>query len=221
MVDQEKFSTTVNRLIGYNDSIESLLDRNALDHLQAVQKQSHMAILQLTNKVDELMILAHALNLQASNQDTLGISRSSTLAHHEFAGDETSARLAMFKAEQVGLEHKIIHDTALLISSQHIKVHDANERRPRAMYQDTAVWVEWKESEGQHLDFAWNKMISQRVQKLAILLASTSKPSEFHAPICLGYFDGSTAENDRFGLVYEVPATATTNSNARPVSLRQ
>jgi Prion-inhibition and propagation/Protein tyrosine and serine/threonine kinase len=220
MVDQEKFTSLVNRLIGYNDSIESLLDRTSLEQLQMMQKQSHIAVLQLTGKVDELMVLARAFNLQAPNQEVPGLSRSSTIVDDQSTGSSTSSRLAVFKAEQTALEAKNINGASFSIDPRHIIIQDEDNVRPTANYQHTAVWIEWKEYDG-HLgpESAWNKMVAERVQKLAILLASKSTPPEFHAPYCLGYFDGSTVETDRFGLVYGVPCGAAGGTG--PISLRQ
>lgn len=220
MVDQDKFSSLVNRLIGYNDSIESLLDRTSLDELQMLQKHSHVAILQLTDKVDELMVLASAFNLQAPSQEVSGISRSSTLVQDQPADSSTSARFAAFKAEQTALETRSISGTSFLIDHKNIHIEDADCVRPTGKYENNAIWIEWKEYDGQHGPQShWNEMISQRVQKLSVLLASKSTPAEFRAPFCMGYFDGSTTECDRFGLVYRIPAGAP--DGAGPLSLRQ
>jgi Prion-inhibition and propagation/Protein kinase domain len=219
IIDQEKFSTLVNQLIGYNDSIESLLDRNSLDQVQVMQRQSHMAILQMTSKIDELMDLAKAFNLHALRSEFPGVPRSSAAAHEEVDA-ETSARLAVFKAEQTGLGTKRIHEAALRIDRHRLDIESRDERRPRAIYQNAAVWIEWKEYNGQlGLSADWNRILLERVQKLAMLLSSSSTPPEFHVPHCLGYLDGSTAETDRFGLVYSIPARAATSTG--PTSLRQ
>jgi Prion-inhibition and propagation/Protein kinase domain len=220
MVDHVKFSTLVNQLIGYNDSIETLLDRNTLGQIHVMQKQSHVAILQLTDKVDELAVLAQAFHLRAPHGEVRGISRSSTLVDDLSDASSTSARLAVFKAEQTTLNMKSFDGASFLIDSHEIDILNAGHLRPRAQYQNHAVWIEWKENDGRlgaHSN--WNKIISERIQKLAILLASKSTPPEFHAPYCLGYFDASIGETDRFGLVYRVPEGDA--SSAGPISLRQ
>ena len=218
IVDQEKFSTLVNQLIGYNDSIESLLDRNSLDQVQVMQRQSHMAILQVTSKIDELMDLAKAFNLQAL-REVPGVTQNSAAVHEEVDA-ETSARLAVFKAEQTGLETKRIHEAALRIDLHRLDIESSDGHRPRAIYHNAAVWIEWKEYNGQLRPSAdWNRILLERIQKLAILLSSSFTPPEFHVPRCLGYFDGSTAETGRFGLIYSIPARAATSTG--PTSLRQ
>jgi Prion-inhibition and propagation len=219
-IDQYKFSSLVNRLIGYNDSIESLLDRTSLDALHVLQKHSHVALLQLTDKVDELMVLANAFNLQAPSQEVSGISRSSTLVQDEAADSSTSARLAAFKAEQTALEMRSIDETSFLIDYKDIHINNEDCARPTGKYEGNPIWIEWKAYDGQHgPQSRWNQMISQRVQKLSILLASKSTPEEFQAPFCMGYFDGSTAESDRFGLLYRVPADVP--DGVGPLSLSQ
>ena len=217
MVKKDHFTKLIDKLIGYNDAIESFLDKAALDHLQIMQQRTYMMILQLTDKVDELNDLSHALRIRGPTSASAfdpGLSRSATLvAEHDYG---TGIRLADFKA----------HHTLPAPSGQDLKIRDMrtirlipNETdRPGVVYNGKQGWVEWKSwDKDDDPNSTRNKTIEDRVRRLVNLLASEYKPPEFRAPQCLGYFVEHGTEslmpishdkiddNWRFGLVYENP----------------
>lgn len=221
MVKKDDFTQLIDKLIRYNDTIESFLDKAALDHLQLMQQRTYMMILQLTDKVDELKDLSHALQIRAPTHTSKldpGLSRASTLIGEHDHDYDTAVRLADFKAQQ--------NLTAL--SSHDLKIRDFKALRlipngtdrPGVVYQGKHGWVEWKSwGKDEDPNSSWNKTIEDRVKSLVNLLSSKQKPEEFRAPQCLGYFEDQTGDEYRFGFVYEntLPGVA----HAVPISLRE
>ncbi|KAA6414498.1 MAG: hypothetical protein FRX48_01247 [Lasallia pustulata] len=223
MVEHHKFADLIQKLIGYNDSIESILDQNAFDQLRYMQSQTHMIMLQLTSKVDELKDLSLAIRLTTqsgsqANSSTPTISRSSTLGVDQQDQHTSFASLTDFKMQQAKIEHGGTSLTPVPINKDEVKVDDVSAYRSDATYQGKQVWVEWKAYDADvNPESTWNKTIEQRTRKLATLLCSKNKPKEFRAPQCLGYFHDRNDECSRYGFVYEKPRAALVTS--KPVSL--
>jgi Prion-inhibition and propagation/Protein kinase domain len=222
MVKQDSFKTLVDRLIGYNDSIESILDKAALDQLQSMQYQTYMVMLQLTTKVDALHDLSRAMYIGAQEPHDHAaerLSRSSTLVADQMENRTGIARLADFKAQQTSLDVVSQGHDALFLDQDDLHLDSESETRTKAIWKGRAVWIEWKEYVH---DFdpksTWNQTIRDRVRKLASLLGSKHKPTEFRAPMCLGYFDDIRSETARYGFVYEIPRHD--SPNVEIVSLR-
>jgi hypothetical protein len=220
MVKKDDFTKLIDKLIRYNDTIESFLDKAAMDHLQLMQQRTYMMILQLTDKVDELKDLSHALQIRAhttTSKSDYSFSRSSTLVDDRDHDYETAVRLADFKAQQ----------TLPVLGSHDLKIQDLSAirlipnttDRPGVAYQGKQGWVEWKSwDRDEDPKSTWNQVIEGRVKSLANLLSSKHKPKEFRAPQCLGYFDDLTGDDCRFGFIYESPIQGL--EPTVPVSLR-
>ena len=216
IVKRERFEKLVTKLIDYNTSIEAILDHTAIDHLQRLQQQTYMAMLQLNGNVQELkeISLAIQINTTKTSNEVENFSHDKKSKYQQGLQDREFARLADFKAHQVQLDTQPqtaeldpIHPTDLEIDSSSLV-------RPSAVYQDKHFWIEWKYyPTDQNPESKWDRMIEDRIKKLAILLGSTDKPSEFNAPNCLGYFEDPTEK--RYGFLYEVPL----NHSPTPVSL--
>jgi hypothetical protein len=224
MVKKDDFIQLIDKLIRYNDTIESFLDKAAMDHLQLMQQRTYMMILQLTDKVDELKDLSHALQIRPHTPTSKfdpSLSRSSTLVADSDHDYETAARLADFKAQH----------TLPVVSSHDLKIQDLSAirlipnttnrptDRPGVVYHGKQGWVEWKswDRDGDP-NSSWNQVIEGRVKSLANLLSSKHKPKEFRAPQCLGYFEDETGDDCRFGFVYESPVQGL--EHVVPISLR-
>ena len=220
MVKKDDFTRLIDKLIGYNDAIESFLDKAALNHLQAMQRRTYMMILQLTDKVDALKDLSHALQIRSdipTSKFGPGLSRSSTLVAESDHGYETGVRLVDFKAQQ----------TLPGRSNKDLKIRDLDAihlipnttDRPGVTFEGKQGWVEWKSWEkDQESKSSWNAIIEDRVKSLVNLLASEHKPTEFRAPQCLGYFEDTVDDSCCFGFVYESPIQGP--EYAVPTSLR-
>lgn len=215
-VKKNKFSSSVEKLIGYNNSIEGLLDSSAMEQLHFMQQQTYMAMLQLNSEVAELkeISLAMQLETQAMTLDeNLPATSSKAMGKRpeRGEGEASFARLADFKAEQITVDNE--ESTLDPISSYEVTDVGSNQTRSEAMYRGNSVWVEWKSYDrDDDADVSW---IRDRTKKLATLLGSNKKPEQFGTPQCLGYFNDEEAE--RYGFIYSKPEGVP--STAPPVSL--
>ena len=214
VVKREEFESLVLKLIDYNTSIEALLDRTALDQLQLMQQQTYMAMLQLNSNVIELkeMSLAMQIKTAASSQAVETPAKLNSNTESDQQVNYTNfARLADFKAQQMQLETEPMMATLEPISRNNIILEVSDETRSEAIYQGKHIWIEWKHYSIDHdLHSEWNRIIEDRIKKLAILLSSSHKPSQFNAPQCLGYFHATS--DIRYGLLYLKPADVSKNT---------
>lgn len=84
-----------------------------------------------------------------------------------------------------------------------------NHRIP-ATYMGAAAWVEWKAYQSiPHQDahgkyyFGPTSLVKANLERLVAILHMDKRPAQFRVPLCAGYFDDE--ENQRFGLIYQVP----------------
>jgi Prion-inhibition and propagation len=211
MIKQDNFEGLIVKLIGYNDAVESILDKDAMHDLRIMQQQNTLAMLQLTEQVSELRTLSAAMYIRMEGgkvPPTSGISRSSTLVEENMADDSIVTSLASFKAQLLSIDQSEATSSELLILPRDLALQSDNDSPVLLKeYKGKKVWVEWREPvEGLNLHSELAKMIEQRVRKLAMLLGQSLKPKEFRAPHCLGYVsDGDEGEIPRYGFVFEVP----------------
>ena len=221
MVKQEAFKATLEKLIGYNDAIEGLLDRTSIGQLHEMQHQTYMVMLQLNSKVDELkqMSMAMQVKTQPLDRQTLsGLSRAPTLVAGQDDANASLSRLAEFKARQRQVEQDDSSVDLEPIRADAVVIMSSDSTRSEAVYLGKSVWIEWKAyGPDHHSSSAWDEMIEDRVKQLASLLGSSGKPKEFRAPQCLGYIEKKSEEKRGFGFVYDKPGDAT--SATKPVSL--
>lgn len=220
LVKQEKFERLVEKLISYNDSIVSLLDRTTIQQLHDQQVLSQLTMLQLTSKVDDLHKLALAIQVQTSNARGAAPSsqtRDSPATLGANLDDRNSfARLASFKAQQMTLETDSLTTSTGPVDRDLVVLNGQNDTRALAVYEQESVWVEWKEYDLDHRDPSRRKVIENRVQKLATLLSIKDTPKEFRAPNCIGYIHEVDEDRARFGFVYNIPNSIT---EAEPLAL--
>ena len=190
MVKKDQFETMIQKLIGYNTSIEALLDSTAINQLQHMEQQIHMALLQLNSNVIELKEVSMALKVKpAAGPDQVQL-QIGPFSERPPNGDVDIARLADFKATQIQVEtqtSEVILDPIVRAS---IRLHGAShEYRSEALFENRPVWIEWKYIDiDLNLHPKWKFVIEQRIKKLALLLQPANKPPEFNVPQCLGYF---------------------------------
>lgn len=225
IVKKDQFESMIQKLIGYNTSIEALLDSTAIDQLQHMQQQTYMALLQLNTNVMELKEVSMALKVKpATGPDQVQL-QIGPLSKRPPDGDVDIARLADFKATQIQVEtqtSEVILDP-IMRASIHLQ-GASHEYRSEALFQKRPVWIEWKYIE---IDLSlypdWKDIIEQRIKKLVLLLQPANKLPEFNAPQCLGYFfdqdhdDDSSGGEGRYGFVYLKPPH--TPADTAPVSL--
>lgn len=209
-VEQDRFEELIEKLISYNDSVVSLLDRAFIDQLYEMQVQTQLVMLQLSNKIDDLKQLSLAMQVKTNTDTQLSYAYKSTWSTSATAtsrsDDGTSlSQLAIFKAQQTSIESHSSDQSSGPIDRELVTLASSSTSRSQATYRDEQVWVEWKEWDLNHQLPTWGSMIEERVKKLAALLGLTDKPKEFRAPICVGYFDERDEDTARYGLIYSQP----------------
>jgi len=217
MVKQKDFETLISRLIGYNDSIENLLDKVTTKDLQISQYQTNLAMLQLNDKVDQLMDISRAMKIpsQSPVSPTMtSISQGIDAAAGYAEATADVVLLAEFKAQLNSKDDS--NEELKPLNFKSLRLGSIKANRSEAIYEGNAVWVEWKEGSREANEQASLSLdILRRVQKLAILLKLPNKPPQFRAPMCVGYLED---HNDRrYGFVYEKPPAV--SPSTPPVSL--
>jgi hypothetical protein len=210
IVEQDKFEELIEKLISYNDSVVSLLDRASIDQLHEMQVQTQLVMLQLSNKIDDLKQLSLAMQVKTNTDTQLAYAYKSTWSISATAtsrsDDGTSlSQLAIFKVQQTSIESHSLDQSSRPIDRKLVTLASSSTSRSQATYRGEQVWVEWKEWDLNHQLPTWDSMIEERVKKLAALLSLTDKPKEFRAPICVGYFDERDEDTARYGLIYNQP----------------
>ncbi|KAI9715137.1 MAG: hypothetical protein M1812_006116 [Candelaria pacifica] len=238
-LDKDKFETLLKRLTELNGFMESLMDDNMQAALHEAQHQTHMEILQLNSKVEDLLQLVAAMTIPIGTQQqviTHGVPMSPisvVVARQE--EKQSLASLAKFKAYHTSIEaepsvEKLAMDNTELSpeSFEILSTENTSDQRAEAIYKDPNggsqhVWIEWLDYELTYGPKPGPKpIIIDRVKQLAALLGSADKPKEFRAPHCLGYFDDSDISNPeegntRFGFVFSKPSNVPQSIN--PTSL--
>lgn len=219
MVKQKDFENLISRLIGYNDSIENLLDKVSMKDLKISQYQSNLAMLQLNNKVDELLDISRAMKIpsQSPVSTTMTSISQGAGAAAQYAGATVDVvLLAEFKAELNN--ENAINEKLRPLNLKSLRLGNPKASRSEAIYEGKAVWVEWKEISREANERTRDSDdVQRRVEKLAILLKSPIKPPQFRAPMCRGYFEDHDDRCRRYGFVYEKPPAVPPST--RPVSL--
>ena len=222
-IKQDTFKSNVEKLIGYNDAIEALLDSKSVNELQAMQRQTYMVMLQLNSKVDELrqMSLAMHIPTQPLAQSMRTLSRATTFVTERKEENSMLASLADFKAQRGLVEQEGATVQAELIKRGDLTFQSSSSNQSVAIYRDAPVWVEWKTyAADDRYPSWWEAMVENRMKQLVTLLASRNKPKQFRAPQCLGYFYHQSEEEQKYGLVYEMPSRVPQATPLRaPVSL--
>lgn len=212
MIRKDRFEDTLKRLIGYNDRMESFLDRHALHELQAAQGQSNLMLLQITEQVGELRSLVSALGLTRSRHGSLPTPEVHDVADMAVDAANFSA-LVSFKADHIEIDSAKVVDEHVLLSKADVSFLEFESQRQMVKYIDKYGWIEWRESiEGLAADSAVNEIVETRVKKLAKLLASSEKPQSFRAPDCLGCIRDDQEDGPRFGLLYDATGYAVEGS---------
>ncbi|KAL8902700.1 MAG: hypothetical protein Q9207_004452 [Kuettlingeria erythrocarpa] len=231
--DEQVFKSLLGRLTELNDYLHELLHGHQARKLERMTEKAYMEMVQVRSSVEELKHLVIAAMLLEDH----GHSTTTELRRRH---NQVLARLAEFKSLNAANEDphgqkppdydSVISSTHLNYSSVYYKGTPSASPRARADGKFfpgdgtfKKVWIEWK-TYNERWDAKLDKYVPQddnirRVRELAALLQS-SKPQEFRAPHCLGYFDdrddAEHSEHDyRFGLVFEKPI------DVSPVSLHE
>ncbi|KAE8374914.1 prion-inhibition and propagation-domain-containing protein [Aspergillus bertholletiae] len=244
-VDKAKFEELVSRLRKCNSFLISLLDRSQIEQLQRSMNTSYMEILQIRNDIQSLKGLVEALGEKQKGVTSSGHITSVPLdrdplslavaAETEIQQKEREVlkQLAEVKIQCTRVDdeldkaqhsHTNFHppypsflDLTLLTFD--LKLCRGLERRTMALYLDRAVWIEWKDEQlNQSVIYPTIPMVERRLHLLTDLLRER-KPDGFRALPCLGYTKLGKDGEMHYGLVFEKPPEA--NTNTRLFSLRQ
>ncbi len=214
VVKHERFRDLIEKLIGYNDSMEALLDRTTIDSLHGLQQQTHLMMLQLNSRVEELTEVSLAMQIGTQtpeNLANLGSPMHSAVTLNQQTSNASLASLADFKSQQASIELEKSYVEP--VKRSEIKITTVGINRSEAVYQKKHVWIEWKIYSPECV-----ALMEDRIMKLAILLGSEHKPEQFGAPHCMGYFGDVTDRQHRFGMIYAKPPTV--QRDVKPVSLQ-
>lgn len=208
LINKESFEKLVDKLIMFNDRVESLLDRDTLGDMHAMQVQSNLMLLRVTDEVTQLHLLVRALNItqnpiERSNYRELGNEESAD----EHGTEGTVASLARFKAEALLVDQDMSQQVPTRIELESIELENADSNTSRSLgrYAGHYIWLEWREQvEDAQYSPKTQQIVGRRVKQLATLLSNEHKSSLFNAPSCLGYTYDDRDENRRHALVYKV-----------------
>ena len=207
MVKQDSFKKLIEKLIVFNDRMESFLDRNALAEIHNMQIQSNMTLLQVTNEVTQLRLLVEALSItrQPIGHGTFSSGIRPTSERKD--SESIVAGLAKFKAEAILVERDVLQQnpTRINLSDIILEHSDVETTRSTGKFQQYNIWLEWREQvEDERSSHQIQNIIDQRVKHLTTLLCNKDKSSLFRTPSCLGYVCDKRDEVPRYALVYKV-----------------
>jgi HET-S-like prion-inhibition and propagation protein/protein tyrosine kinase len=224
--DRERLETSLSQLSALNDAMMSLLDSQQQYTFHQAQIRTSMQVLHLNNKVDHLLQLFQANSMQLSmaqlsqNLQLLHSMQPPPYSSEPQEERQTLATLARFKALNVEInldsgnevrsntstgtfEPPPLDARSCTILSSVPSSYSTEEERSGGMYEKTHVWIEWKYYEPVlHIGHP-DPHTQARISKLSALLSNPQKPTQFHTPSCIGYFND--ASNYRFGLVFRRP----------------
>ena len=107
VVKHERFRDLIEKLIGYNDSMEALLDRTTIDSLHGLQQQTHLMILQLKSRVKELTEVSLAMQIGTQTPENcanLGSPMYSAVTLNQQTSNASLTSHADFKSQQASIE---------------------------------------------------------------------------------------------------------------------
>ncbi|KAH7144588.1 prion-inhibition and propagation-domain-containing protein [Dactylonectria estremocensis] len=214
--DKANFEDLLSNLRVLNDDMMGFLEAYERKRHFQMQEATFMQILQVNNRMDDLVELLHSLKGTAVEDAKQGQANNFDQRTYE----DRLIRLTRFKAISIAIETQTTHinepgprmildnavtgaELSLAKLTEIVPVNDEEDeqhQRSHGLYDGTSVWVEWRYYEGVDEDEEPPPFIVQRISKLAKLLRDGMKPAEFLVPDCLGYIHQQS--HCRFGFVY-------------------
>lgn len=224
--DRERFETLLAQLSALNDAMTSLLDAQQQFTLHQAQTRTSMQVLELNDKIDHLLQIFEAGQMQLSTAQfaddlrRLRLEPSPSVSSLKQQDGEVLAELARFKALKIAMsphEGSSVFDSgrpgmrpAVSLVASECKVlrsspatYTADIERSDGLHGNEAVWMEWKYYDPILHPGQPDPNTERRISILADLLSNPQKPAIFHTPACVGYFND--AQQNRFGLVFNRP----------------
>lgn len=248
--DRAKMEALIAKLAELNDKMHEALDKAQMDLLLDMQTRTNDQIVLLNRTMSHMVEIYESSKqhftyhgrlanidvddefLQDVEPITSGAASQSlaALAQQKFVhlAIEDSQSFSEDSARDIGLQslESDMHQKELNLEDVRTRngellLKDIEEgQRTEAIYNNTPVWVEWKNPEPtgpMQQDQGVEPKVERRVRKLAALLSKNNRTVKFRAPYCCGYF--FDREDGRFGLVFEKPATVP--ADTPPTSLHE
>lgn len=236
--DREKFITDLSRLRELTNYLHETVGEHKVDILLQTANETQLAMVQLTDTVDEMKSLLQAIkdSTPADADDVASLrSETSTIV----TGDPVSlGPLPMLDIDTLVFQLTSFRINSLDVKKQADAGNLAHLRLDAAKFQDTKsaydsfgnkvlanfggqrVWVEWKKvSIGvveDHRGLPTSGILfEENIQYLTALLSQKHIPEAFRVPQCLGYF--LEKQSSSVGMVFRYPQTAPPSS--QPVTL--
>ncbi|KAL5592220.1 hypothetical protein FOBRF1_013246 [Fusarium oxysporum] len=181
-----------------------------------------MQVLQLNNKVDHLLQIFQAGNMQLSmvqlSEGLRCLQPGPSPVYNSEPQQERAAlaTLARFKALNIAInsdpsdglnnsspitcEAGPLDAESCTILRSFPATCTTEIERSDGLYEGNPVWIEWKYYDPVLQTGQPDPCTRARISKLSALLSNPQKPTQFHTPACIGYFND--APHNRFGLVF-------------------
>jgi hypothetical protein len=236
--DREKYYEKLGKLTQLTDYLHQLMGDKQLELLAQSTRETCLAMLQLTESVQEMKdLLAGAKIVRMADatddsdsasvfsQATTLVDPADSRTHPRHDQGTLLERLIQFNIEYVEVNATISSVGSRLDKQEGFKIEMDHTQdklsRTLATFHNRRVWVEWKDfqkvplfSGNEKPTWGPSKVLDQRLGQLSALLEKRNKPDEFSIPTCLGYFEDN---QDRFGFIFEIPETQ--HPGGSPVSL--
>lgn len=222
MIKHDKFEALITRLVGYNNAMESILDRSSLQELHTMQERSNLLLLQLTNQVSQLHVLTKALDIRTVSADSEAddISQTSTLVQTSLGSNTQLKSLAVFKIQNLTVaETSSTKDLFIRYSDLSQDNTEFGDERSLVTYNHQRVFVEWRTPLEQARNPQERELIESRLSQLANLMSTEDKPAAFRCPLCIGYCRRDDGDEIQYGLVFDASSLGRMDSDI--VTLRE
>ena len=211
--DMAKFEDHLKRLKELTDFLHASVGDYSQEVLERTTRETHMAMLQLTSsfsQMKELLNAASAANIRGGDDIPIGHSSHSRLFEQLTAFSLASMEIEAAQAEEArrGATEIPAAELArdLTWGGTATAAADDAQMAP-AVYKGEKVWVEWRPfktaialNAAGRFEIGPPPAVAERVARLVALLSRT-KPVQFRAPICRGYFVDEDPRRARFGLL--------------------
>lgn len=162
------FEELETRSIQHNDTIESLLDRDALEDVRNMQLQTCIMQLPLADRLEEVHTLVAGMRFAR-------VSADDALADGSERKQGNAVSLAASKAHQLEIEAEASPSGSLLIPFHEISLGRTSQYvgRERASWRAQDIWMEWRQTAGEVMrDPQHVEQLERRVHKLAAVLSA-------------------------------------------------
>lgn len=214
-ITQERFERLIARLVGYNDSMQSILDQASLKDLSIMQERSNLMLLQLTEKVSQLHTLTKALEIRPVSTTPvtqINLQSSTSVVFPNLSVDLKA--LAVFKIQNLNTAQDAAAMSMLIVLEKiHFIPDDPEKDRSLAQLDNQPVFVEWRTPLDIDVSTKDAHIIEDRLNQLAFLLNKKDKPSGFRCPRCIGYCRRDNEDDVQYGLIFDIPSSGNLTSS--------